>query len=97
MNYPLGVRSPVFLASFVTSNVSTQPSAALITSIRPLPKRFPDHALGTIPSGGSALIDITVAPTVAGEITNYAADNAENQASATVTVGLIFSGPRDVA
>jgi hypothetical protein len=30
--------------------------------------------------------DITVVPTVAGEITNYAADNGENQASATAIV-----------
>jgi uncharacterized repeat protein (TIGR01451 family) len=42
--------------------------------------------LGTVPAGGSALIDITVTPTATGEITNHAADTAENQASATVTV-----------
>jgi hypothetical protein len=53
----------------------------------PLPRTCLEAALGIIPSGGSALIDITVTPTVTGEITNYAADNAENQASATVTVG----------
>jgi hypothetical protein len=53
MNYPVGVRSPIFLASFVTSNVSTQPLAALITSIRLLPKRFPDHALGEFLAGKS--------------------------------------------
>ena len=47
MNYPLSVRSPI-LASFVTSNVSTHLSAVLITSIRLLPKRFPDHALGAL-------------------------------------------------
>ena len=42
--------------------------------------------LGTLPSGGWAIMDITVVPTVAGEITNYAADNGENQASATAIV-----------
>lgn len=42
--------------------------------------------LGTIPAGGSVLVDITATPTVLGEITNYAADTGENQASATITV-----------
>ena len=42
--------------------------------------------LGTIPSGGWAIMDIIVMPRVSGEITNYAADNGENQASATVIV-----------
>jgi len=42
--------------------------------------------LGTIPSGGWAIMDITVMPTVPGEMTNYVADNGENEASATVTV-----------
>jgi uncharacterized repeat protein (TIGR01451 family) len=42
--------------------------------------------LGALPAGGWAIMDITVVPTVAGEITNYAADNGENQASATVIV-----------
>ena len=42
--------------------------------------------LGVIPSGGGATIDVTAIPTVPGEVTNYAADNGENEASATVTV-----------
>ena len=42
--------------------------------------------LGVIPYGGGATIDVTATPTVPGEITNYAADNGENQASAIVTV-----------
>ncbi len=46
--------------------------------------------LGNIPSGGSATMDITVTPTEVGEMTNYAADNAENEASTTVVVGRPF-------
>lgn len=42
--------------------------------------------LGVIPSGGSATIDVTVTPTIPGEITNYAADTGESLASATVEV-----------
>ena len=42
--------------------------------------------LGVIPSGGLATIDVTVTPTIPGEITNYAADTGESQASATVEV-----------
>ena len=42
--------------------------------------------LGVIPSGGSATIDVTVTPTIPGEITNYAADTGETLASATVEV-----------
>ena len=42
--------------------------------------------LGTILSGETATIDITVSQTAAGKITNYAADNGENLAHATVTV-----------
>jgi len=42
--------------------------------------------LGTIPAGGSALVDIIVTPTVLGEITNYATDTGENQTSATISV-----------
>lgn len=41
--------------------------------------------LGTIPSGGSATMDVTVTPTAPGQITNYAADNGENQAAETIT------------
>ncbi len=42
--------------------------------------------LGVIPSGSGATIDVTATPTVPGEITNYAVDNGENEASATVVV-----------
>lgn len=42
--------------------------------------------LGIIPSGGSATMNITATPTEPGVVTNYAADTAENVASATVTV-----------
>jgi uncharacterized repeat protein (TIGR01451 family) len=42
--------------------------------------------LGIIPSGESATMYITVVPTVAGKITNYAADTGENLTSATVMV-----------
>ncbi len=42
--------------------------------------------LGTIPSGESATMDVTVTPTIPGEITNYAADRGESLASASVTV-----------
>jgi uncharacterized repeat protein (TIGR01451 family) len=42
--------------------------------------------LGSIPSGGSATIDVTVTPEVPGEITNIAADLSEATAEATVTV-----------
>ena len=42
--------------------------------------------LGVIPSGGSVTIDVTVTSTTPGEITNYAADTGESQASATVEV-----------
>ena len=42
--------------------------------------------LGTMQPGDTAVMDITVIPTVAGEVTNYAADTAENEASATVVV-----------
>ena len=42
--------------------------------------------LGVIPPGGSASMDITVIPTVSGQITNYAADVGENQASKTIVV-----------
>lgn len=42
--------------------------------------------LGTIPFGESATMDITVTPTIPGEITNYAADTGESLASATVLV-----------
>ncbi len=43
--------------------------------------------LGTIPSGELATMDVTVTPTVPGEITNWAADNGQSQASSTVIVG----------
>ncbi|HKZ27671.1 MAG TPA: DUF11 domain-containing protein [Rubrobacteraceae bacterium] len=42
--------------------------------------------LGVIPSGESVTIDVTVTSTTPGEITNYAADTGESQASATVEV-----------
>ncbi len=42
--------------------------------------------LGTVPSWGQATMAITATPTAPGEITNYAADNGENEASATVMV-----------
>ncbi len=42
--------------------------------------------LGVIPSRGSVTIDVTVTSTTPGEITNYAADTGESQASATVEV-----------
>ena len=42
--------------------------------------------LGTIPSGYSATMEITIVPTVQGEITSYAADIGENLARATVVV-----------
>ena len=42
--------------------------------------------LGLIPSRGQATIDITATPNTLGEITNYVADNGENEASATVMV-----------
>ena len=42
--------------------------------------------LGIIPSGGTATMDIAVVPTVPGDIANYAADNGQSQAAATVTV-----------
>jgi uncharacterized repeat protein (TIGR01451 family) len=42
--------------------------------------------LGSIPSGGSATIDVTVAPKALGEITNIAADFSEATAKATVAV-----------
>ena len=42
--------------------------------------------LGSIPSGGSATIDVTVTPKVLGEITNIAADFSEATAEATVVV-----------
>lgn len=42
--------------------------------------------LGIIPSGGVATIEVTATPTTPGEIVNYASDNGENQASATILV-----------
>lgn len=42
--------------------------------------------LGIIPSGGSATMNITATPTAPGVATNYAADTAENVASATIAV-----------
>ena len=42
--------------------------------------------LGSIPSGGSAKIDVTVTPKTLGEITNIAADLSEATATATVVV-----------
>jgi uncharacterized repeat protein (TIGR01451 family) len=42
--------------------------------------------LGSIPSGDSATIDVTVTPEVVGEITNIAADFSEAMAKATVLV-----------
>jgi uncharacterized repeat protein (TIGR01451 family) len=42
--------------------------------------------LGSIPSGGSATIDVTVTPEAVGEITNIAADFSEAVAEATVVV-----------
>jgi uncharacterized repeat protein (TIGR01451 family) len=42
--------------------------------------------LGSIPSGGSATVDVIVTPEAAGEITNIAADFSEAAAEATVVV-----------
>ncbi len=42
--------------------------------------------LGSIPSGSSATIDVTVTPETLGEITNIAADFSEATAKATVVV-----------
>jgi len=42
--------------------------------------------LGSIPSGGSATVDVTVTPEAVGEITNIAADSSEAVAKATVVV-----------
>src|SRR4051812_1883140 len=42
--------------------------------------------LGSIPSGGSATVDVTVTPETVGEITNIAADTSEAMATATVVV-----------
>ena len=42
--------------------------------------------LGSIPSGGSATLDVTVMPKVLGEITNIAADFSEATTEATVVV-----------
>jgi uncharacterized repeat protein (TIGR01451 family) len=42
--------------------------------------------LGSIPSGGSATVDVTVTPETVGEITNIAADPSEALATATVVV-----------
>ena len=42
--------------------------------------------LGSIPSGNSATVDVTVTPKVLGEITNIAADLSEATAEATVVV-----------
>lgn len=42
--------------------------------------------LGSIPSGGSATVDVTVTPEAVGEITNIAADLSEATAKATVVV-----------
>ena len=42
--------------------------------------------LGSIPSGGSATVDVTVTPEAVGEITNIAADFSEATAKATVVV-----------
>ena len=42
--------------------------------------------LGSIPSGGSATVDVTVTPEAVGEITNIAADLSEATAKATVMV-----------
>lgn len=49
--------------------------------------------LGTIPSGESATMDITVIPTIPGGITNYAADRGESLASASVTVVTVPEEP----
>lgn len=42
--------------------------------------------LGSIPSGGSAKVDVTVTPEAVGEMTNIAADFSEAMAEATVVV-----------
>ena len=42
--------------------------------------------LGSIPSGGSATVDVIVTPEAVGEITNIAADFSEATAEATVVV-----------
>jgi hypothetical protein len=42
--------------------------------------------LGSIPSGDSATIDVTVTPEAVGKITNIAADFSEAMAKATVVV-----------
>lgn len=49
--------------------------------------------LGTILSGESATMDITVIPTIPGEITNYASDRGESLASASVTVVTVPEDP----
>jgi uncharacterized repeat protein (TIGR01451 family) len=48
--------------------------------------------LGLIPSGYSATMNITVVPTIQGEITSYAADIGENLAFATVVVKEVVPG-----
>lgn len=71
------------------------PEPALPPPPPKLPPPEPSHSSGVgltigqsgvISSWGQATIDITATPTALREITNYVADNGENEASATVMV-----------